>query len=88
MFERLGIDVVMSAHGAAIRSVLRDVIDPRNQIRAELEHGDVHVIEIGCRSIFRPLRSSGFGSRILPSLGQSYEVVGLLLLEGEPSLLL
>ena len=55
MFERLGIDVVMSAHGAAIRSVLRDVIDPRNQIRAELEHGDVHVIEIELPEHFPPI---------------------------------
>jgi trk system potassium uptake protein TrkA len=55
MFERLGIDVVMSAHGAAIRSVLRGVIDPRNQIRAELEHGDIHVIELELPSGFPPI---------------------------------
>jgi len=45
LFERVGIDVVRSAHGAAARSVVRGVIDPRHEIRAELEHGEIHVIE-------------------------------------------
>jgi len=46
LFERVGIDVVRSAHGAVIRAVVRDVVDPRQEIRAELEHGDIRVLEL------------------------------------------
>lgn len=46
MFEQLGIDVVRSARGAAIRKVVREAIDRDSEIRAELEHGDMHVIEV------------------------------------------
>jgi trk system potassium uptake protein TrkA len=46
MFERVGIDVVRSARGAAIRKVVREAIDGESEIRGELEHGDMHVIEI------------------------------------------
>ena len=46
MFERVGIDVVRSARGAAIRKVVREAIDRDSEIRGELEHGDMHVIEI------------------------------------------
>ncbi len=46
MFERVGIDVVRSARGAAIRKVVREAIDRDSDIRGELEHGDMHVIEI------------------------------------------
>ncbi len=46
LFERVGIDVVRSARGAAIRTVVRDVVGARRNIRAELEHGDMHIIEM------------------------------------------
>ena len=42
----MGIDVVRSARGAAIRKVVREAIDGGSEIRGELEHGDMHVIEI------------------------------------------
>lgn len=54
LFERVGVDVVRSAHGAAARSVVRHVVDPRSEIRAELEHGDVHVIEVELQAQFQP----------------------------------
>lgn len=46
MFERVGIDVVRSARGAAIRTVVRDVVGANRNIRAELEHGDMAIIEM------------------------------------------
>lgn len=46
MFEKVGIDVVRSAKGAFIRSVVRSVDDRHSRIRAELEHGDAQVIEL------------------------------------------
>jgi trk system potassium uptake protein TrkA len=52
MFEKVGIDVVRSARGAAIRSVVRSVDQARSDIRAELEHGDACVIELKLPSEF------------------------------------
>lgn len=46
MFEKVGIDVVRSAHGAAIRSVVQTIDESQSEIRAELEHGDARVIEL------------------------------------------
>jgi trk system potassium uptake protein len=45
MFERVGIDVVRSARGAAIRRVVRSIIEAQDEVKAELEHGDIHIIE-------------------------------------------
>jgi trk system potassium uptake protein TrkA len=46
LFEKVGIDVVRSARGAAIRSVVRTIDQTHSEIRAELEHGDACVIEL------------------------------------------
>lgn len=46
MFERVGIDVVRSARGAAIRTVVRDIVGAGRNIRAELEHGDMAIVEM------------------------------------------
>lgn len=52
MFEKVGIDVVRSAKGAFIRSVVRGVDERHSRIRAELEHGDAEVIELHLPSDF------------------------------------
>lgn len=46
IFERVGVDVVLSAHGAALRWVIDDVLEMQTHHVAELEHGDVSVLEI------------------------------------------
>ena len=46
LFEKVGIDVVLSARGAAVRSVLRRVDVARSELLAELEHGDAEVLEL------------------------------------------
>lgn len=46
LFEKVGIDVVRSARGAAVRSVLRMVDVARAELLAELEHGDAEVLEL------------------------------------------
>jgi trk system potassium uptake protein TrkA len=45
LFDKVGIDVVRSAQGAAIQSVVRGVVASRAKLLAELEHGDAMVIE-------------------------------------------
>jgi trk system potassium uptake protein TrkA len=46
MFEKLGIDVVRSAHGAALRSAVRNIDRGKSEIRAEIEHGDATILEL------------------------------------------
>jgi len=46
MFERVGIDVVRSARGAAIRTVVREVVGAKADLHAELEHGDMEIVEV------------------------------------------
>ena len=46
MFERVGIDVVRSARGAAIRTVVREVVGAEADLHAELEHGDMEIVEV------------------------------------------
>lgn len=58
LFEQVGIDVVRSARGAAIRKVVRDIVDARSAVRLELEHGDVHVVEVELPAAMKPARLS------------------------------
>ncbi len=45
IFEEIGIDVVRSARGAAIRKVVHQLIEDK-PVRTELEHGDFQLIEM------------------------------------------
>ena len=46
LFEKVGIDVVLSARGAAVRSVLRSLELTPSEMLAEVEHGDAEVLEL------------------------------------------
>jgi trk system potassium uptake protein TrkA len=52
MFEKVGIDVVLSARGAAVRSVIREIVEGDSERLGELEHGDVRVLELELGSDF------------------------------------
>lgn len=54
MFEKVGIDVVRSSRGAAVRSVVRSIVKTEFEIRAVLEHGDASVIEVTLPHNFEP----------------------------------
>lgn len=45
VFEEIGVDVVRSARGAAIRKVVHQLIEDK-PVRTELEHGDFQLIEM------------------------------------------
>lgn len=76
MFEKVGVDVVRSATGAAIRRILTHV-DPReSEIHAELEHGDVCVMEITVPSDVEPVRFEHLRA-------PAYSVVGAVLRAGK-----
>lgn len=46
LFEKVGVNVVRSAKGAAIRTILRAIDENESEILAELEHGAACVLEI------------------------------------------
>jgi trk system potassium uptake protein TrkA len=46
MFERVGVDVALSATGAAVRTIVQSIDTSHSEIRAELDHGDACVIEV------------------------------------------
>ncbi len=46
LFEKVGIDVVLSSRGAAITSVVRNVLSSQTDLVAEFEHGDVIVLRL------------------------------------------
>lgn len=46
LFEKVGIDVVLSARGAAIQGILASVGHAKADLLAELEHGDAELLEL------------------------------------------
>lgn len=76
LFEKVGIDVVRSAHGAAVRSVLREIGGNRQrELRTELEHGDARIIELTLPPHFATTELS----RMRPP---THAVVGSILRDG------
>ncbi len=55
LFERVGIDVVRSARGAAVSRVLTGIGVARKELLAELEHGDAEVLELVVPSDLPPV---------------------------------
>lgn len=56
LFEKVGVDVVRSAKGAAIRSILRNVDESESMILAEFEHGAGCLLEITLSATTREIR--------------------------------
>ncbi|MBC8407043.1 MAG: Trk system potassium transporter TrkA [Planctomycetes bacterium] len=54
LFEKVGIDVVRSAQGAAIGSVCRRINRSSQELIAELEHGDLKVLRLSVAEDFMP----------------------------------
>jgi trk/ktr system potassium uptake protein len=55
LFERVGIDVVLSSQGAAIESMVRSLVPRKRELLAELEHGDAEVLELTLPKGLRPI---------------------------------
>jgi trk system potassium uptake protein TrkA len=79
LFERVGVDVVRSAKGAAIRTVLRFIDEAESEILAELEHGEACVLEITVRESSEPIAMSDLAP-------PAYAVVGAIL-RGEKTII-
>jgi trk system potassium uptake protein TrkA len=58
IFEKVGIDVVLSARGAAIRTIVSEVVNADHIHVAELDHGDVEILDLPLPATFAPCRVS------------------------------
>jgi len=63
LFERVGIDVAISARGAAVDSILHTITGGATSLLAVVEHGEARVFELTVKPSFepRPLKSMGAG---------------------------
>ena len=61
LFERVGIDVALSARGAAVASILHQITGGTSSLLAVVEHGEARVLELVVSPRFepRPLKSIG-----------------------------
>ena len=61
LFERVGIDVAISARGAAVVSILHQITGGATSLLAVVEHGEARVFELTVSPTFtpRPLRTMG-----------------------------
>lgn len=57
LFDQVGVDVVLSAFGASVRSIVSDIVNADKQHIAELEHGELLVLDVELPRSFvtRPL---------------------------------
>jgi trk system potassium uptake protein TrkA len=75
LFERVGIDVALSARGAAVASILHQVTGGTSSLLAVLEHGEARVLEL--------VVSKDFAARPLKSIGTPVDaIVGAILRDG------
>jgi trk system potassium uptake protein TrkA len=61
LFERVGIDVALSARGAAVASILHQITGGTSSLLAVVEHGEARVLELVVSARFepRPLKAIG-----------------------------
>lgn len=63
LFERVGIDVAISARGAAVATILHQITGGATSLLAVIEHGEARVFELTVTPSFvpRPLKEMGTG---------------------------
>jgi len=74
LFERVGIDVAISARGAAVASILHQITGGASSLLAVIEHGQARVFELTV--------SPSFGSRQLKDVGTSEDAIIAAILRG------
>lgn len=62
LFERVGIDVALSARGAAVASILHQISGGTSSLLAVLEHGEARVIELTVSPEFVPRDLKAIGT--------------------------
>ena len=62
LFERVGIDVALSARGAAVASILHQITGGTSSLLAVIEHGEARVLELVVSPRFEPRPLKGIGA--------------------------
>lgn len=62
LFERVGIDVALSARGAAVASILHQITGGTSSLLAVLEHGEARVLELTVSPTFVPRELKAIGT--------------------------
>ena len=62
LFERVGIDVALSARGAAVASILHQISGGTSRLLAVLEHGEARVLELTVSTTFQARQLKGIGT--------------------------
>jgi trk system potassium uptake protein TrkA len=78
LFERVGIDVALSARGAAVASILHQITGGTSSLLAVVEHGEARVLELVVSPRFepRPLKRIGApGDVIVGAILRGPEVI-------------
>ena len=76
LFERVGVDVVRSARGAAVRTVVKTIVESQTELLAELEHGDAMVLEVTLPDAFP-------STPLLELKAPEFVIVGAILRDGD-----
>ncbi|MGE0460815.1 MAG: Trk system potassium transporter TrkA [Vicinamibacterales bacterium] len=75
LFERVGIDVAISARGAAVASILHQITGGASSLLAVVEHGEARVFELTV--------SPTFAARPLKDVGTSEDAIVAAILRGD-----
>ncbi len=75
LFERVGIDVAISARGAAVASILHQITGGTTSLLAVLEHGEARVFELTLGASFR--------ERALKEIGTAEDAIVAAILRGD-----
>ena len=78
LFERVGIDVALSARGAAVASILHQITGGTSSLLAVIEHGEARVLELIVSPRFepRPLKTIGApGDAIVGAILRGRDVI-------------
>jgi trk system potassium uptake protein len=78
LFERVGIDVALSARGAAVASILHQITGGRSSLLAVVEHGEARVLEIDV--------PASFAAQPLKGIGTPGDVIVGAILRGETAI--
>jgi trk system potassium uptake protein len=78
LFERVGIDVAISARGAAVDSILHTITGGATSLLAVIEHGEARVFELTV--------SSSFAARELKTMGAGEDAIVAAILRGEQAI--
>ena len=74
LFERVGIDVALSARGAAVAAVMHQIAGRTTDLLAVVEHGEARVVELAV--------PDGFVPRALKSIGAPEDAIVAAILRG------